>query len=53
VRRWQATTEAHELLLVEIEDRACTDVMSGEIYPASVTATLDGRDYSGCGRDLD
>ncbi|MFU8820012.1 MAG: MliC family protein [Gammaproteobacteria bacterium] len=51
-RRWQATTEAHELVVV-IEDRACTDVMSGEIYPAKVTATLDGRDYTGCGRDLE
>jgi uncharacterized membrane protein len=51
-RRWQATTEAHELTVV-VEDRACTDVMSGETYPASVAVTLDGRDYSGCGRDLD
>ena len=52
LRRWQATTEAHTLL-VEIEDRACTDVMSGEIFPAMITATLDGRAYTGCGRDLD
>lgn len=51
-RRWQATTEAHELGVV-VEDRACTDVMSGETYPASVAVTLDGRQYTGCGRDLD
>lgn len=52
VRRWQATTEAHELL-VQVEDRGCTDVMSGDLYPATVTVTLDGRTYSGCGRDLE
>lgn len=51
-RRWQATTEAHELAVV-VEDRGCTDVMSGETYPASVAVVLDGRNYSGCGRDLD
>jgi putative lipoprotein len=51
-RRWQATTEEHELLVV-IEDRACTDVMSGEVFPAKITATLDTRDYTGCGRDLE
>lgn len=52
VRRWQATTEAHELLL-QVEDRGCTDVMSGDIHPATVVVTLDGRTYTGCGRDLD
>lgn len=51
-RRWQATTEAHELKVV-VEDRGCTDVMSGETFPASVAVTLDGRNYTGCGRDLD
>lgn len=51
-RDWQATTEDHELLLT-VEDRACTDVMSGEMFPATVAVTLDGRQYTGCGRDLD
>lgn len=51
-RRWQATTEAHELSMM-VEDRGCTDVMSGESYPASVAVVLDGRNYTGCGRDLD
>lgn len=52
VSRWHAVTEAHELS-VTVEARACTDIMSGEIFPATVTATLDGREYSGCGRRLD
>ena len=52
IRRWHAITEAHELLLVA-QDRACTDVMSGTIYPVTADVTLDGRNYSGCGRDLD
>lgn len=52
IRRWHATTEAHELLL-EVEDRGCTDIMSGDVYPAKVAIVLDGRNYSGCGRDLD
>lgn len=52
LRRWQSTTEEHELLAV-VEDRACTDVMSGDTFPATVTVTLDGREYMGCGRDLD
>lgn len=52
VRRFQTTTEAHELL-VTVEDRGCTDVMSGESFPTRVMVKLDGRDYTGCGRDLE
>lgn len=52
LRRWQATTEAHELA-VEVEDRGCTDVMSGDMFPATVRVRLDGVAYSGCGRDLE
>lgn len=52
IRRWQAVTEAHELS-VSVENRACTDVMSGDISPATVLVKLDERTYSGCGRDLD
>jgi uncharacterized membrane protein len=51
VRRWHATTESHSLT-ISVEDRACTDVMSGEFFPATVTVTLDDLDYAGCGRDL-
>ena len=52
VRHWHATTEEHTLE-VTVEDRACTDVMSGDIYPATVQVTLDGIEFSGCGRDLE
>jgi putative lipoprotein len=51
-RRWQSTTEAHELH-VTVEDRGCTDVMSGESFPARVKVKLDGREYTGCGQDLE
>lgn len=36
-------------LTVVIEDRPCRDVMSGQPFEATVTATLDGRTYRGCG----
>lgn len=49
---YEAATEAHRLR-VEIVARPCFDGMSGAPYPASVTVTLDGRTYAGCGRWLD
>jgi uncharacterized membrane protein/membrane-bound inhibitor of C-type lysozyme len=52
LRHWQASTAEHELA-ISVEERACTDVMSGEVYPATVVVNLDGRDYSGCGRNLE
>ena len=52
LRRWNVSTEAHELEIL-VENRACTDTLSGEVFPATVTVKLDGRDYIGCGRDLD
>jgi len=45
---YHADTEAHDLLVV-IEDGPCTDVMSGETFESTVTVTLDGKTYSGCG----
>jgi putative lipoprotein len=52
VRVWEATTEEHEFS-VTVEDRGCTDVMSGQPFPAKVSVKLDGRDYTGCGKDLE
>lgn len=48
---YHAVTEAHDLRVV-IEQAACKDVMSGEAYESTVTVTLDGETYRGCGRVL-
>lgn len=45
---WSAVTEAHALQ-VRVMDQACQDSMSGEPFPLTVTVTLDGRQYRGCG----
>ena len=37
---------------VLIEGKSCTDSMSGESFQATVTATLGGKTYKGCGRAL-
>ena len=50
-RTYHAVTEAHDLLVL-IQPTACNDVMSGESYETTVTITLDGRDYRGCGGPL-
>lgn len=46
-----AETEAHDLQVV-IEDTPCQDTMSGEEFESTVTMTLDGETYQGCGRPL-
>lgn len=38
---------------VEIVDQACTDTMSGDVFPSDVTVTLNSTTYQGCGTDLD
>ena len=37
---------------VLIEGKSCTDSMSGESFQTTVTATLGGKTYKGCGRAL-
>jgi hypothetical protein len=39
-------------LRVLIQPTACTDAMSGESYETTVTVTLEGRAYHGCGGPL-
>jgi uncharacterized membrane protein len=39
-------------LRVLIQPTACIDAMSGEPYETTVTITLDGREYHGCGGPL-
>jgi hypothetical protein len=50
-RTYHAVTEAHDLQVL-IQPSACTDAMSGEPYETTVTVTLDGRAYHGCGGPL-
>jgi membrane-bound inhibitor of C-type lysozyme/uncharacterized membrane protein len=38
--------------LIAIEDAPCTDAMSGEAFPRSVTITIGERTLRGCGKDL-
>jgi putative lipoprotein len=39
-------------VLIAIEDAPCTDAMSGEAFPRSVTITIGTKTLRGCGRDL-
>ena len=48
---YDVTTDAHRLRVV-IEERSCTDAMSGEAFPRAVTVEIDGRSLRGCGRPL-
>jgi uncharacterized membrane protein len=50
-RSFHARTEANDLR-VEIVPVACEDAMSGRPYPATVTVTLNGRSFRGCGESL-
>lgn len=47
-----AKTEDHELK-IEISDKSCTDSMSGFKFPSTVSVTIDGETFEGCGRDLE
>lgn len=40
------------LVLVVIEDRVCFDIMSGEVFPVTVTVGVDDERYRGCGMPL-
>jgi uncharacterized membrane protein len=50
-RVFHATTEANDLRVV-IEATPCADVMSGKQFETTVTVTLNGRTYRGCGEAL-
>jgi putative lipoprotein len=49
---YDATTEAHRLRVI-LDERSCSDAMSGESFPRAVTVEIDGRSLRGCGRPLD
>lgn len=44
--------DADDFFRVRIEAGACFDGMSGHPFPARVTLTIDGEQYSGCGQGI-
>jgi heat shock protein HslJ/uncharacterized membrane protein len=50
-RTYHAVTEANDLSVV-IVPVACTDSMSGRPFTATVSVTLNGRTFRGCGEEL-
>lgn len=48
--KYHAQTEAH-IAIVDIRRKLCYDDMSGRPHPNSVTLTLDGKVFKGCGGD--
>ncbi len=50
-RTYHAVTEENDLLVV-IVPVACTDSMSGRPFTATVSVTLNGRIFRGCGEEL-
>jgi len=48
---YRARDAGHELTVL-VENRPRRDPMSGELFEATVTVTLDGRTHRGCGRAL-
>lgn len=50
-RVYHAIIEANDLRVV-IEPTRCTDVMSGNPFETTVTVTLNGQTFHGCGGDL-
>jgi hypothetical protein len=47
-----ARIEGEHQAVIRIEGRACGDTMSDETFESTVTVTLDGKKYRGCGRAL-
>ena len=50
-RTYHAVTEGNDLR-VDIVPVRCTDAMSGRPFPATVSVTLNGRSFRGCGEEL-
>jgi uncharacterized membrane protein len=48
---YDAETSEHRVRVI-VDERPCSDVMSGEAFPCTVTVEIDGRTLRGCGRPL-
>lgn len=51
-RRIYTGTNGADSLRVVIDNTPCSDVMSGEPFPATVEVSINGRVLMGCGRPL-
>ena len=47
-RTYDITASSHHLTAV-IQEKPCNDSMSGRAFVATVTVTVDGQEYTGCG----
>jgi putative lipoprotein len=52
LRRYRAG-EGQQRIKVVVTEEFCTDTMKGEGFPFSVVVDFGGREYFGCGRELD
>jgi uncharacterized membrane protein len=48
---YKSTSGSHTIE-IEVTPESCTDSMSGQAYPNTVVARLDGRELRGCGKQL-
>ena len=46
------TTAQSQRLVIVIDDAPCTDTMSGEAFPRTVSVTIGPRTLHGCGREI-
>jgi uncharacterized membrane protein len=51
VTRYEASSDGRSLV-VTIRRAPCQDAMSGEAYPSTVEAVIDGTTLNGCGRSV-
>jgi putative lipoprotein len=48
---YDGSVESHRLTIL-ITDAPCTDAMSGDAFPRTVSVTIDSRTLRGCGKDI-
>lgn len=48
---YEVEEDSHKMMFT-IQGRSCHDTMSGEPFDAAVTVVMDGREFRGCGKEL-